>query len=124
MQGKIDEDIDLIFAHDLRDPSIRHASDLPPATCTGTQGGGDVIRMLPIVIADDLKIGGAVFPEEREEIAPDDVLAKVGRYIANAQRAVRRRFIAMRLDALAQRKGVRFVPLSMFPQEGAGVVFG
>ena len=50
MQGKIDEDIDLIFAHDLRDPSIRHASDLPPATCTGTQGGGDVIRMLPVFL--------------------------------------------------------------------------
>ena len=65
-------------------------------------------------IAGDFELPTIVLAEQRQQISADDVVAEIGRDIADPQPTVGVAVVGMGLDGTSQRLGVLAVPAALF----------
>ena len=86
--GEIDEDVDAVFEYLARGLERRHLRDVAPVDGVALKSFRDLVGA-PCLVAVDVEVFFRVRGEERREEARDGVLAKIGRYVADADFPVR-----------------------------------
>ncbi len=85
---------------------------------------GQFIGAGHIGVTRDLEPLTVMFPNERQQISADDMLAKVGRDIADLQAAIGRPVVEVRLNGFCQGLGVASVPAAVFFVERPDIAAG
>jgi hypothetical protein len=117
VQSEIDENVDSIFANHFRSTLIGYSDQIAPVLRSGMQFVENGIAANSSCIGEDLVSLLIVMAKEREQIAAQHMVAKIGGNITNPKRPLRRRIIRVRLEATPQRLGMPSIPFPMLTEE-------
>ena len=122
VQGEVHEDVDAIRADHLRRALIVNPFDIPPVVTHPLNAGSDGIRHEHIRVAEGLDVMPIMLLKNGQQIRADDMSAKIGRHIPDAQSAGGRRLVRVRRIGSTHWFRVLLAPFHAFREEVARLV--
>ncbi len=120
MAGQVDQDVDLVAAHEVGDRVVAEAHDVAPVVGGGLQLLGDVVGGLVVDVAEHLDLGLVVRRQHMGQEPADRMPAEVAGDIADPQPALRIPAALRRRRRGLQGLGVGAVPPLVGGQQVGG----